>query len=86
MQFDNTNGIADITENVMAAVRSHLLPDEPNHPCHYNAAFSAVYETLSLNVTRMPTTGLPKPRQGPVLLTDKKRIVRNLGYLERKGL
>lgn len=48
MQTPN-NQAGRLTENIMAALRrvGTLKPDEPNHPTHYNATYSAVYEALA---------------------------------------
>jgi hypothetical protein len=68
---DTTGG--HITEMIMAALRKAdvLKPDEPNHPVHYNRAWSTVLRTLEPFSEQVPAAAkLPAPPIVPHVPND----------------
>ena len=67
MMFDNPNGIADATAEIMKTIREHLKEDERGHPCHYNRAFEAVYAVLEKRYATAKKMDVSIPESGHVV-------------------
>lgn len=82
MQFSPNDAAAQVTEVVMSALRKAdvLKPDEPDHPHNYNHAFEAVYQALTTQGKLEKAAAVPSRR------VFDKAIVKNLSYLNGKGL
>ena len=73
MTFDNPNGIASATEEILKGIREDLQKDERDHPYHYNHAFSVIYEVLQKRyaTTKPKATAVPKSGHA---VTDVARL------------
>ena len=61
MEWPN-NLATKLTNQIMAKIREHLLPDQPHYPHHYNRTFEEIHRILT-NDTRTLDEFLADPFQ-----------------------